>query len=224
MVLDEQITTAQLTLQTLSLQRQLKQVRHQRREANEQHRQVAQHCEARMAQAEARCRLIIHGMRSLSDYVSVVGALYPSNPGGYVLRKHAQLLMCIRSQHILEKYNHLTENQYETMIGGLEETVEDLWIDVQELRDQREEDAYLLQEIMVVSVISRIKSYYQEKKNCKRSNGKNPCPTPLIQRLVSRKANERLLKTCIWQASWEINDSRYPFVLQSNCMYWHRAL
>ena len=197
MVLDEQIITAQMTLQTLSLQRQLKQVRHQRREANEQHRQVAQHCEARMAQAEARCRLIIHGMRSLSDYVSVVGALYPSNPGGYVLRKHAQLLMCIRSQHILEKYNRLTEHQNRTIIGGLEETVQDLLLDVRELRNQREEDAHLLQEQMVVLATSMIKSYYQEEKNAMRSNGNNACPTSLIQRLVSRKANERFLTTCI---------------------------
>jgi hypothetical protein len=197
-LLDEQIITAQLTLQQLSLQRQLKQVRHQRREANEQHRQVAQHCEARMAQAEARCRLIIHGMRSLSDYVSVVGACYQSNPGGYVLRKHAQLLMCIRSQHILEKYNRLTEHQNRTIIGGLEETVQDLLLDVRELRNQREEDAHLLQEQMVVLATSIIKLYYQEEKNCTRSNGKNAWHTSLIQRMVSRKANERLLTTCIW--------------------------
>jgi hypothetical protein len=134
LLLDEQITTAQLALQQLSLRRQLRQVRDQRREANEQHRQLTQNCEERMAQAAKRYRLMIHGMRSLSDYDRVVAALYPCNPGGYVLRKHAQLLMCIRSQHIVENYNRLAEHQYGMIIEGLEETVQDLRMEVRELQ------------------------------------------------------------------------------------------
>jgi hypothetical protein len=194
MALDELIITAQLTLQQLSLQRQLKQVRDQRRDANERHEKFARHCEERMAEVTKRCRAMIHGMRYSSDYFSVVGALYPCNPGGYVLRKHAQLLMCVRSQHILENYNSLTEHQYGTIIGILEETVQDLRMEVRELRNLREEKAYLLQETMVVLVISRVKLYYQEKKN-DTSNGKNVGQRSLMQQLVSRKANERLLTT-----------------------------
>ena len=199
LLLDEQVATAQLTLQHLSLQRQLRQVRDQRREANEQHRQLAQNCEERMAQAAKRSRLMIHGMRSLSDYASVVAALYPCNPGGYVLRKHAQLLMCIRSQHIVENYNRLAEHQYGMIIEGLEETVQDLRMEVRELRHRREEEAYHLQEQKMAWAISRIKSYYQEKKSDK-SNGKNiHQTTSLIQQLVLRKANARLLR-CIHEA------------------------
>jgi flagellar biosynthesis chaperone FliJ len=195
-LLDEQITTAQLTLQQLSLKRQLKQVRDQRREANEQHRQLAQNSEDRMARAAKRGQVMIHGMRNLSDYFTVVKALYPSNPGHYVLRNHAQLLMCIRSQHILENYNRLTEHQYGTFIEVLEETVQDLRMDVQELHNEREEKAYLLHEQTVILATSRIKCYYQEKNNDAR-DGKNVHQTSLIQQLVKRKANERLLTTCI---------------------------
>ena len=189
LLLDEQITTAQLALQQLSLRRQLRQVRDQRREANEQHRQLAQNCEERMAQAAKRYRLMIHGMRSLSDYDRVVAALYPCNPGGYVLRKHAQLLMCIRSQHIVENYNRLAEHQYGMIIEGLEETVQDLRMEVRELRHRREEEAYHLQEQKVVLAISRIKSYYQEKKDDTSNGKKNVHQPSLIQLLVLRKAN-----------------------------------
>ena len=200
MALDELVITAQLTLQQLSLQRQLKQVRDQRRDANERHEKFARHCEERMAEVTKRCRAMIHGMRYSSDYFSVVGALYPCNPGGYVLRKHAQLLMCVRSQHILENYNSLIEHQYGTIIGILEETVQDLRMEVQELRNRREETVYILQEQVVVLTISRIKAYYQEKKN-DMSNGKNVRQRSLLEQVVSRKANERLLTTCIEQAS-----------------------
>ena len=189
LLLDEQITTAQLALQQLSLRRQLRQVRDQRREANEQHRQLAQNCEERMAQAAKRYRLMIHRMRNLSDYASVVAALYPCNPGGYVLRKHAQLLMCIRSQHIVENYNRLAEHQYGMIIEGLEETVQDLRMEVRELRHRREEEAYHLQEQKVVLAISRIKSYYQEKKDDTSNGKKNVHQPSLIQLLVLRKAN-----------------------------------
>ena len=225
MVLDEQIITAQLTLQQLSLQRQLKQVRDQRRAANEQHRKYAQHCEERMAQAARRCRVMIHGMRNLSEYFSVVRAFYPSNPGGYVLRKHAKLLMCIRSQHILEKYNLLAEHQYGMIIEDLEETVQDLRMEVREVRHRREQEAYLLQEQKMVLAISRIKSYYQEKKNDTR-NGKNVHQTPaLFQQLVSRKANTQLL-TCIQKAWWGINDSLHPLwcVAHLSTLYFQRTL
>jgi hypothetical protein len=200
-LLDEQITAAQLTLQQLSLRRQLKQVRDQRREANEQHRQFVQHCEERMVQAAKRCQVIIHGMRNLSDYFTVVKALYPSNPGDYVLCKHAQLLMCVRSQHILENYNLLAEHQYGTIIEALEEIVQDLRMDVRELHNEREEKVYLLQEQNVVLAISRIKLYYQVKKK-DASHEKNTHPqTSLIQQLVKRKANERLLTACIKHVS-----------------------
>ena len=193
MVLDEQIITAQLTLQQLSLQRQLKQVRDQRREANEQHQKYAQHCEERMAQAARRCRVMIHGMRNLSEYFSVVRAFYPSNPGGYVLRKHAKLLMCIRSQHIVENYNRLVEHQYGMIIEVLEETVQDLRMEVRELRNRLEEEAYHLQEQKMAWAISRIKSYYQEKKDDTSNGKKNVHQPSLIQQLVSRKANTRRL-------------------------------
>jgi flagellar biosynthesis chaperone FliJ len=189
---------AQLTLQQLSLQRQLKQIRDQRREANEQYRQLAQYSEGRMAKAAKRCRVLLHGMCNLSAYLSVVGALYPCNPGGYVLRKHARLLMYVRSQRILENYNRLKEHHYGTIIGVLEETVQDLRMEVQELRNRREETVYLLQEQVVVLAISRIKSYYQEKKN-DTSNVKNVRQRSLLEQVVSRKANERLLTTCIEQ-------------------------
>jgi hypothetical protein len=206
-LLDEQITMAQLTLQQLSLQRQLRQVRDQRREANEQHRLLTQNYEDRMDQAAKRCLVMIHGMRNLSDYgmrnlndyFSVVGALYPSNPGGYVLRKHAQLLMCIRSQHILENYNLLAEHQNGMIIGFLEESVQDLLMEVREVQNRLEEEAYLLQEQKVVLAISRIKSYYQEKKN-DTSNGNNALKASLFQRLVSRKASAQL-RICI-QCAW----------------------
>jgi len=137
---------------------------------------------------------MIHGMRYLSDYVTVVGALYPCNPGGYVLRKHAQLLMCVRSQHILENYNRLTEHQYGTTIEILEDTVQDLRMEVRELRNLGEEKAYHLEKNMLVFGISRVKSYYQEKKNDTR-NGKNVGQRSLLQQLVSRKPIERLLTT-----------------------------
>jgi len=194
MALDELVITAQLTLQQLSLQRQLKQVRDQRRDANERHEKFARHCEERMAEVTKRCRAMIHGMRYLSDYVTVVGALYPCNPGGYVLRKHAQLLMCVRSQHILENYNRLTEHQYGTTIEILEDTVQDLRMEVRELRNLGEEKAYHLEKNMLVFGISRVKSYYQEKKNDTR-NGKNVGQRSLLQQLVSRKPIERLLTT-----------------------------
>jgi hypothetical protein len=203
-LLDEQITTAQLTLHRLSLQRRLRQVRHQRRETNEQHQQLVQHHEDRMAKASKRYRVTIHGMRNLSDYFSVVETLYPCNPGSYILRKHAQLLMCIRSQHILENCNRLAEHQNRMAIGVLEEIVEDLRMEVREVRTRKKEKAYLLQELKVVLAISRVKSYYQEKKKKNDTgNGKNAHQTSVLQQLVSRKANERLLTSCIQQAKYE---------------------
>ena len=199
-LLEEQITTAQLTLQQLSLQRRLRQVRDHRRKVNEQHRQIIEHYGGRMAQAAKRYRATIHDMRNLNDYFSVVEALYSCNPGDYVLRKHAQLLMCIRSQHILENYNLLAEHQNGMIIGFLEETVQDLLMEVREVQNRLEEEAYLLQEQKVVLAISRIKSYYKEKKN-DTSNRNNAHQTSLIQQLVARKAKERLLAACIQEAS-----------------------
>ena len=71
-------------------------------------------------------------------------------------------------------------------------------MEVQELRNRRDETVYLLQEQVVVLAISRIKSYYQEKKN-DTSNVKNVRQRSLLEQVVSRKANERLLTTCIEQ-------------------------
>jgi hypothetical protein len=89
-------------------------------------------------------------------------------------------------------------------IGVLEEIVEDLRMEVREVRTRKKEKAYLLQELKVVLAISRVKSYYQEKKKKNDTgNGKNAHQTSVLQQLVSRKANERLLTSCIQQAKYE---------------------
>ena len=193
MPLHDQIVNAELTLKQLSLQRQLQEIRDERREANERHKGLADHYAQRMTEASKRCHTILNDLYKLSDYMSVSAEYYNDNPGNYVLSKHSQLLMFIRSNHILDNYHRHTVTMYEKIAEGLEETIQELRQEVRELKNQREDQAYLIQEQTVILVTARITSYYDEKNKAACHGESISRPSSLLQKLISKKANQRLL-------------------------------
>jgi hypothetical protein len=193
MPIHEQIVNAEQTLKQLSLQRQLQEIREERREANQRHRGLVDHYMQRMTESSQRCHAILSDMYKLSDYMSVVADYYNVNPGSYVLRKHSQLLMFIRSNHILDNYHQLTVKVYEKIVEGLEETKHDLLQDIRELKNQRDDQAYLIQEQAVMLVTSRITSYYDAKNKSNHGEQTISRHTSVLQKLISKKANQRLL-------------------------------
>ena len=195
MPLQEQIINAEQTLQKLSLQRQLEEIRDERREANEHHQDLVDHCAQRMAEVTQRCRSILNELYHLSDYMPIVADHYTASPGSYVLRKHSQLLMIIRSNHILDNYHRLAMQYHENTVEVLEETIQDLRQDLRELKNRREEQTYLIQEQTVMLVTSRITLYYDEKNKANHGEA-NAKQSSFLQKLVSRKASQRLLIVC----------------------------
>ena len=195
MVLQEQIVNAEQTLQKLSLQRQLAEIREERREANDYHQDLVNHCAHQMSEATHRCRSILQELYQLSDYMSIVADQYTASPGNYVLRKHSQLLMIIRSNHILDNYHRLAMQHHEKIVEDLEDTIQDLRQDLRELKNQREEQTYLIQEQTVMLMTSRIMLYYDEKNKANHGEA-NARQSSVLQKLVSRKASQRLLIVC----------------------------
>lgn len=200
LVLDEEITTGQLTLRRLSLDRQLAEVRSQRKSAKEQHHKLVSHYQARSIADRRRLHSIINGSATLTTYFNATKGKYDVNPGDYVVRKHAQLLQLVRSQEILESYIKIAQQQNESIIRDLRQTRQDMRLALQEQHCQRKAIQYQIHEQMVAMVTAKIKAYYKshqvnntnEHIAARRTCSERTFAVPtLIQRLVTRKASER---------------------------------
>jgi hypothetical protein len=108
--LDAQIVTGELTLRRLSLERQLKEVRSERKAAHKQSRKLVTYYEERIAVANRRYQSTTNGSSNLNEYIYAAREQYDLYPGEYIVRKHAQLLIVGRSQQLLESYATLNSN------------------------------------------------------------------------------------------------------------------
>jgi hypothetical protein len=76
---------------------------------------------------------------------------------------------------------------YEKIVEGLEETKHDLLQDIRELKNQRDDQAYLIQEQAVMLVTSRITSYYDAKNKSNHGEQTISRHTSVLQKLILKE-------------------------------------
>ena len=179
------INNARMSLKCLTLQRELKEVRTQRAATNGEHFKFVRHYNTRIADASKRLGVAVHGT-NLKPHIDAAEKQYIDFPPKYIIRKYAELVKVARAQEVLETYTRLLQQQNREMIEELHVFRHEMLSELKEKRDQREEQAYLIQEQRVHLLTEKVRSYYAEK------NKTVVNQTSILQQIVLRKANQRL--------------------------------
>lgn len=210
--MEQHIAIAELTMKSLKVRRQLLEIRRQRDVAIGEHqRHVLQECEERIAVAQQQFQQHIHGISDLPEYVAAVKEKYDRNPGRYLLRKHAQIVKLVRSQQLLEDHIEIAKEHSAFIIGTIVEVKDRLHTELLERREDKEAREYLIHGRMVALMTAKIRIYYEMKEHHQHAAATHIARKPtdqtaaigsiefspaqvgsLLQRLVSRKAKDRL--------------------------------
>lgn len=192
-ILQNEIGVAQLTLQRLKVERQLKAIRAQRKKANDEHGRLVHNCKQTSSELSKRLNKVIYDNTSvtLRNYIDVLQPSYESSVSPLIVRVHAQLIKCLRAQELLESYTNSTRQDYDSLIGNLRETGQELLLELQDVRDQHHAQSYLIQEQLVILVSSRVKRYYEKKNKNNQTTDMGQSPGSFFQQLIRRKARQR---------------------------------
>mmetsp|Transcript_1427 Transcript_1427/g.2119 ORF Transcript_1427/g.2119 Transcript_1427/m.2119 type:complete len:234 (-) Transcript_1427:332-1033(-) len=107
---------ATITLECISLRRELQRTKEKRKSNRRVHEKVKKHYESMLSSEGFYIDRIMQGRKLLNKYVEAVKSLYQMMPAPYILRKHAELIQSVRNQELLETYIRLKEQHSDELI------------------------------------------------------------------------------------------------------------